>query len=308
MNWIIDETENEFIIKIKQLNLKKENFKLVRFGDYFEKVKPRFNINNLNNLCKGPFPHFGARNQDKPDCYVNVYNYEDDNLIRLNKMGNSAGYCYVQNGNCAVNNNCLCYKLKNNELNLSITSLLLTNQFKKVYNYARPLNASVLQTTECYVYLNDTNVLSIEFKTIGVIPKLKIDRTKIRKIKFSDYFEMVGKGNTKKIKDYKPGPYPLLSCCGNHGISSYVDSYCIDTRGEQYISISFDGTTKHCYVQVGKFQLTEHVNMFKPINEHININLTSLLIDNQLNKLFYGWNRKINNTRLKQLECYVYFN
>ena len=38
MNWIIDETENEFIIKIKQLNLKKENFKLVRFGDYFEKI------------------------------------------------------------------------------------------------------------------------------------------------------------------------------------------------------------------------------------------------------------------------------
>ena len=154
MNWLIDETENEFIIKIKELNLKKENFKLVRFGDYFEKVKPKFCIDNLNNLCKGPFPHFGARNQDKPDCYVNVYNYEDDNLIRLNKMGNSAGYCYVQNGNCAVNNNCLCYKLKNNELNLSITSLLLTNQFKKVYNYARPLNASILQTTECYVYFN----------------------------------------------------------------------------------------------------------------------------------------------------------
>ena len=38
MNWLIDETENEFIIKIKQLNLKKENFKLVRFNDYFEKV------------------------------------------------------------------------------------------------------------------------------------------------------------------------------------------------------------------------------------------------------------------------------
>ena len=69
-------------------------------------------------------------------------------------MGNSAGYCYTQNGNCAVNNNCLCYKLKNNELNLKVTSLLLTNQFKKVYNYARPLNASVLQTTECYVYFN----------------------------------------------------------------------------------------------------------------------------------------------------------
>ena len=38
MNWIIDETENEFIIKIKQLNLKKENFKFVRLDNYFEKI------------------------------------------------------------------------------------------------------------------------------------------------------------------------------------------------------------------------------------------------------------------------------
>ena len=38
MNWLINETENEFIIKIKQLNLKKENFKLVKFSDSFEKV------------------------------------------------------------------------------------------------------------------------------------------------------------------------------------------------------------------------------------------------------------------------------
>ena len=139
---------------IPKLKIDRTKIHKIKFSDYFEKVKPRFNINNSNNLCKGPFPHFGARNQDKPDCYVNVYNYEDNNLIRLNKMGNSAGYCYVQNGNCAVNNNCLCYRLKNNELNLKVTSLLLTNQFKKVYNYARPLNALILQTIECYVYFN----------------------------------------------------------------------------------------------------------------------------------------------------------
>ena len=46
MNWVIDETENEFIIKIKQLNLKKENFKLVRFGDYFEKIAFKSIINS----------------------------------------------------------------------------------------------------------------------------------------------------------------------------------------------------------------------------------------------------------------------
>ena len=50
MNWLIDETENEFIIKIKQLNLKKENFKLVKFSDYFEKIKPErtFTIRETN--------------------------------------------------------------------------------------------------------------------------------------------------------------------------------------------------------------------------------------------------------------------
>ena len=144
-------SEFKIVGVIPKLKIDRTKIRKIKFSDYFEKVKPRFNINNLNNLCKGPFPHFGARNQDKPDCYVNVYNYEDNNLIRLSRI---TGHCYVQNGNCAVNNNCLCYRLKNNTLNLSITSLLLTNQFKKVYNYARPLNVLILQTTECYVYFN----------------------------------------------------------------------------------------------------------------------------------------------------------
>ena len=309
MNWLIDETENEFIIKIKQLNLKKENFKLVKFSDYFEKVKPKFCINNLNNLCKGPFPHFGAKNQNKPDCYVNVYNYEDDNLIRLNKMGNSAGYCYTQNGNCAVNNNCLCYKLKNNELNLKVTSLLLTNQFKKIYSYARPLNTSVLQTTECYVYLNDTNVSSPEFKIVGVIPKLKIDKTKIRKIKFSDYFEKIKPEITFTLRETNKnsGPIPLLSStCQNNGIVKHINCYSIDLKEESLV-INKNGSVGYCFVHSGKIAITTDVCVFKCLNKSINLRVSSILLTNQLRKQF-NWSKKINDIRLKQLECYVYFN
>ena len=312
MNWIIDETENEFIIKIKQLNLKKENFKLVRFGDYFKQVKKTVNYSYTSTgENTGIYPLYSCKKLDKGVAkYVRNPEYIPRHgvLVIVRTRNATCGYCnYCFKPLAWISSSVYVYRPKFSNINLFVTSMILTRTISPKHLNIDTFNNNQLENRNVFVYLDDANVLSTEFKIIGVIPKLKIDKTKIRKIKFSDYFEKVGKGNTKKIKNYKPGPYPLLSCCGNHGISSYVDSYCIDTHGEQYISISFDGT-KHCYVQVGKFQLTEHVNMFKPINEHININLTALLIDNQLNKLFYGWNRKINNTRLNQLECYVYFN
>ena len=102
MNWIIDETENEFIIKIKQLNLKKENFKLVRFGDYFEKIvipsKLTYDKNKV--VCskdRGKYfhvPFYLATGNKHPDyyiheqpSYVNTLNYR---LVMLL----FTGFCY----------------------------------------------------------------------------------------------------------------------------------------------------------------------------------------------------------------------
>ena len=97
MNWIIDETENEFIIKIKQLNLKKENFKLVRFGDYFEKVKPEriFTIRETNqNSGSIPLLSSTCRNNGIVK-YINCYSIDlkEESLV-INKNG-SVGYCFV---------------------------------------------------------------------------------------------------------------------------------------------------------------------------------------------------------------------
>ena len=90
MNWLVDETENEFIIKIKQLNLKKENFKLVRFGDYFEKIvipsKLTYNKNKVacskdskEYFCAPFYLATGNKHLDyyinEQPSYVNTLNY-----------------------------------------------------------------------------------------------------------------------------------------------------------------------------------------------------------------------------------------
>ena len=185
---------------------------------------------------------------------------------------------------------------------------MLTNQFKKIYSYARPLNASVLQTAECYVYLNDTNVLSSEFKIVGVIPKLKINRTKIRKIKFSDYFEKVKPERifTLRETNKNSGPIPLLSStCQNNGIVKHINYYSIDLKEESLV-INKNGSVGYCFVHSGKIAITTDVCVFKCLNKSINLSISSMFLTNQLRKQF-NWSKKINDIRLKHLECYVYF-
>ena len=90
MNWLINETENKFIIKIMQLTLKKENFKLVRFNDYFEKIvipsKLTYDKNKVvcskdrGNYFHMPFylatgnKHHDYYTNEQPS-YVNTLNY-----------------------------------------------------------------------------------------------------------------------------------------------------------------------------------------------------------------------------------------
>ena len=72
-----------------------------------------------------------------------------------------------------------------------VTCLLLSRKFKTAFNWSKPAIFSRIKDENVFVYLNDVSVLSSEFKIFDVIPKLKIDRSKIHKIKFSDYFEKV---------------------------------------------------------------------------------------------------------------------
>ena len=142
MNWLINETENEFIIKIKQLNLKKENFKLVRFGDYFEKVAFKPIMDSKLENKPGIYPHVTSTSLNNGvkfySDFWNVKASKSNPIISINNDG-SAGYTFIQTHDFSANSHVKLFKPKNNELNLTITCLLLTNQFKKIkYSFNQP--------------------------------------------------------------------------------------------------------------------------------------------------------------------------
>ena len=156
MNWIIDETENEFIIKIKQLNLKKENFKLVRFGDYFEKIKPEriFTIRETNQN-NGSIPLLSSTCKNNGIVkYITCYSIDlkEESLV-INKNG-SVGYCFVHSGKIAITTDVCVFKCLNKSINLSISSMFLTNQLRKQFNWSKKINDIRLNQLECYVYFN----------------------------------------------------------------------------------------------------------------------------------------------------------
>ena len=161
MNWIIDETENEFIIKIKQLNLKKENFKLVRFGDYFKQVKKTVNYSYTSTgENTGIYPHVISTSLNNGvkfySDFWNIKASKSNPIISINNDG-SAGYTFIQTRDFSANSHVKLFKPKNNELNLIITCILLTNQFKKIkYSFNQPTLSMLTHdfNYDVFVYFN----------------------------------------------------------------------------------------------------------------------------------------------------------
>ena len=165
MNRLINETEKEFIIKIKQLHLTKENFKLVRFGDYFEKIvipsKLTYDKNKVvcSKECKEYFhvPFYLATGNKHPDyyiheqpSYVNTLNYR---LIMLL----FTGFCYeIDEHEFAINghNSNTILRCLNPDVNLMVTCLLLSRKFKTAFSWSKPAIFSRIKDENVFVYLN----------------------------------------------------------------------------------------------------------------------------------------------------------
>ena len=127
-------------------------------------------------------------------------------------------------------------------------------------------------------------------------------------MKISDVFELCKfKGfNTKILKD---GEYPLImSVSSNNGIQRYVDRYCVDTEELEYrngiITCPVTGSVGYCFVQQGKFCLSDNVppNTLIPLKEYWYLTTADLTkITFILTRYFitkYNYSTKLNNTRL----------
>ena len=134
------------------------------------------------------------------------------------------------------------------------------------------------------------------------------DNCEWREVKISDVFELCKfKGfNTKILKD---GEYPLImSVSSNNGIQRYVDRYCVDTEELEYrngiITCPVTGSVGYCFVQQGKFCLSDNVppNTLIPLKEYWYLTTADLTkITFILTRYFitkYNYSTKLNNTRL----------
>ena len=194
-----------------------------------------------------------------------------------------------------------------------VTCLLLSKKFKAVFSWSKQAIFSRIKDENVFVYLNDTNVLSPEFKIFDVIPKLKIDRTKIHKIKFSDYFEKVAfKPIIDSKLENKPGIYLYVTSTSlNNGVKFCSDFWNIKaSEFNPIISINNDGSAGYTFIQTRDFSANNHVKLFKPKNNELNLIITCLLLTNQFKKIKYLYNQPTLSilTHDFNYDVFVYFN
>ena len=125
-------------------------------------------------------------------------------------------------------------------------------------------------------------------------------------IKISDIFEL------EKIKGYKTselkdGPYPLImSKADTNGISKYVDKYSYDTEEQNHskvITVPITGSVGYCFVQSGKFCISDDVPpnclKLKPEYQFLqsSLGLLAYLMTQKFTRI-YNYSTKLNNARL----------
>ena len=194
-----------------------------------------------------------------------------------------------------------------------VTCLLLSKKFKAVFSWSKQAIFSRIKDENVFIYLNDTNVLSSEFEIISVIPKLKIDRSKIHKLKFSDYFERVMfKSIIDSKLENKYGIYLYVTSTSlNNGVKFYSDFWNIKaSKSNPIISINNDGSAGYTFIQTHDFSANSHVKLFKPKNNELNLIITCLLLTNQFKKIKYSFNQPTLSilTHDFNYDVFVYFN
>ncbi|MGI5841518.1 MAG: N-6 DNA methylase, partial [Patescibacteria group bacterium] len=91
-----------------------------------------------------------------------------------------------------------------------------------------------------------------------------------RSIGITELFEFVKIKNKENINKCNEGPYPLIGQSSlNNGIVKYIDHYEFDTT-DPLISVSHDNGG-FCFIQKGKFAMTEKMHLLKLTDEYKHI-------------------------------------
>ena len=126
-----------------------------------------------------------------------------------------------------------------------------------------------------------------------------------RDVRIDELFELV-KVKGYKTSELKDGPYPLImSMSTNNGIQRYVDKYVLDTNELEslVITVAMKGSTGYCFVQEGKFCLSDNgpPYVLKPRDKYKYLNdalgLLAFIMTNKFTH-YYNYNNNITYDRL----------
>ena len=199
-----------------------------------------------------------------------------------------------------------------NDLNSSLLNNIKSNIVNSYENGLKTLFSVYVNNerkeiimNEIINQINDIN----KCNSVEEILMLSSNNNALNKIKLIDYFELV-KFKPITLSKIENGLYPIYGSSKEDEPIKYINTYTIDTNGENWIQLNKDGSAGYCFIRNGKFSMNSHCLLLKVknnykdvINLDDNINILSLQISN----MGFGFDKAINNDRLNNIEVYLHF-
>ena len=272
-----------------------KTFKVLDLFEYVGKGKHAPSTSN-----DGPYPLISCSTVNNGIVkYIDEFEF-DGLYITMTADGDACGTSFVQRGKFAAATNVYVMKPKVelSEDDLVKISALITFDLSTRYNWTNKLNSTRLaeETVDLPINAND----EIDFNNYDVLDMR--DAEVVKDVPITDLFEIMPRGSISDIKSCNDGEYPLVQCSThNNGIVRFIDTYAYDG---DYITVATNGNSSAgiCFVQHGKFNVTNNVNVLKPKRPEIVPILSELAFAMTMNFRLkgYSYSTTLNARRLSE--------
>ena len=164
---------------------------------------------------------------------------------------------------------------------------------KRIEKNQNDFNESLISENELRtineIYENRMKKIEV-LEGINIFSLFGFDINRIKKVKFTDYFEFIKFKSIPSNYD-KEGEYPLIAAKKtNNGIVKYIDKYSFDTNNETFMTLvkNGDGGSGYCFLYKGKIAISSSVYLLKPL-KNIDLNENVKIITFQLTNMGFDF-------------------
>ena len=279
-------------------NLADKEIITVKLKDLIKPIKIKtYTFDKCEN---GSIPFYVASQMNIPKGFKNVVSVDCEQLglkqvLCINTSGEGViGYCHLRSGKFAVNGIVSVFEMLQ-DITIENLTLLQYYLIKRFNHHFEHFSFNLSEDMEIKQFKNYKE--EYEFNKLKYIKEnFKIKEWK--KIKISDYFDIVKPKKIFKISQTEDGEYPLISSTSlNNGTTKYINDYSIELN--ECLTIARNGSVGYCFYQTGKFGITTDIIIIK-LKENLNLDLKlfSVLTTYYLTKK-YNYSNKISIDKLK---------